>query len=279
MPPGDLHHLLEQAFSEDLGTGGDVTSVALVDEGLDAEGSIVFKSRGRVAGLQVAEAAFRFLDPRVVFEPKTSDGADLKPGSEAASVRGPARAILSAERVALNLLGHLSGVATATRDLVEAVAGTGAKITDTRKTTPGLRVWEKEAVRAGGGVNHRMGLWDAVLIKDNHLALVGSAERAVRTVRRKTGGKARVVVEVADLDELEAVVSARPDVVLLDNMTPAQMTQAVRMVGGRVILEASGGVSPGNVRNVAETGVDVISTGWITHSAPVVDVSLRLSGA
>ena len=270
---------MEQAFSEDLGTGGDVTSTALVDGGRHAVGSLVFKSEGRVAGLGVAEAAFRFLDPRVVFEPKTRDGADLSPGSEAAVVAGPARAILSAERVALNLLGHLSGVATATRHLVEAVAGTGARITDTRKTTPGLRVWEKEAVQVGGGVNHRMGLWDAALIKDNHLAFVGRAEQAVRTVRRKTGRKVKVVVEVADLDHVEAVAAAGPDVILLDNMTPAQMTEAVRRVGGRVTLEASGGVTPANVRRVAETGVDVISTGWITHSAPVVDVSLRLSSA
>ena len=180
--------------------------------------------------------------------------------------------------MALNLLGHLSGIATATRDLVRAVAGTGAVISDTRKTTPGLRAWEKEAVRVGGGVNHRMGLWDAVLIKDNHLCLVGSASSAVRTARRRVGGRAPVVVEVADLHDLEGVVEAGPDVILLDNLTPEQMREAVSAVAGRVRLEASGGVNPANVRQVAGTGVDVISTGWITHSAPVVDVSLRLSG-
>ena len=230
-----------------------------------------------MAGLEVAEAAFRFVDSRVVFEPKTHDGADLSPGSEAAVVRGPARGILAAERVALNLLGHLSGVATATRQLVEAVAGTEANISDTRKTTPGLRAWEKQAVRLGGGVNHRMGLWDAVLIKDNHLSLVEGPAQAVRTARHQTGGKVRVVVEVRDLHELAEVLDARPDVILLDNMTPAQMTEAVRRVAGRVTLEASGGVTLSNVRLVAETGVDIISTGWITHSAPAVDVSLRLS--
>lgn len=232
-----------------------------------------------MAGLGVAGAAFRFLDPRVGFEPRTGDGADLPPGAEAAVVSGPARAILAAERVALNLLGHLSGIATATRDLVRAVEGAGAVISDTRKTTPGLRVWEKEAVRIGGGVNHRMGLWDAVLIKDNHLSLVESPAAAVRIARRRTGGRVPVVVEVSELGDLEEVAEARPDVILLDNMTPALMKRAVRMVGRRVRLEASGGVSPDNVREVAGTGVDVISIGWITHSSPVVDVSLRLSGA
>ena len=231
-----------------------------------------------MAGLRVAEAAFRFSDPRVRFDPRAEDGADLPPGSEAAVVSGAARSVLSAERVALNLLGHLSGVATATRDLVRAVAGTGAAISDTRKTTPGLRVWEKQAVRIGGGVNHRMGLWDAVLIKDNHLCLVGDPAAAVRTARRHTRGRVAVVVEVAELDDLEEVADARPDVILLDNMTPDQMREAVRLVGDRVKLEASGGVSPANVRQVAKTGVDIISTGWITHSAPVVDVSLRLDG-
>lgn len=241
-------------------------------------GWVVFKSGGRVAGLEVAAAAFRFVDPGVVFEPQSGEGSDLAPGSRAAVVRGSARSILAAERVALNLLGHLSGIATATRDLVRAVAGTGARITDTRKTTPGLRVWEKEAVRTGGGVNHRMGLWDAVLIKDNHLSLVGGAAEAVRTARGRIAESTALVVEVADLEELEEVVLAGPDVILLDNMSPAQMGEAVRRVRGRVVLEASGGVSPANVREVAETGVDVISIGWVTHSSPVVDVSLRLSG-
>ncbi len=242
-------------------------------------GSLVFKSEGRVAGLQVAEAAFLFSDPQLRFDAKTVDGADLLPGSEVARVSGLAHSILAAERVALNLLGHLCGIATATRQMVRAVAGAGARISDTRKTTPGLRVWEKEAVRVGGGVNHRMGLWDAVLIKDNHLSLVKSAGQAVRTARRHTRGGATVVVEVANLEQLDEVVESGPDVILLDNMTPNQMREAVRRVGGRVRLEASGGVDMANVRQVAETGVDIISTGWITHSAPVVDVSLRLSGA
>lgn len=269
---------MEQAFSEDLGTVGDLTTNALVDERRMAAGVVVFKSAGRVAGLALAEAAFRFTDPRVRFEPKTGDGADLDEGAEAAVVGGPARSILAAERVALNLLGRMSGIATATRELVRVVAGTGARISDTRKTTPGMRAWEKEAVRVGGGVNHRMGLWDAVLIKDNHLALVGGPAGAVRVARRKTGGTVPVIVEVSALAELDKVLAAGPDVILLDNMTLGQMREAVRLVGGRVTLEASGGVSPANVRLVAETGVDIISTGWVTHSAPVVDVSLRLSG-
>ncbi|MDE0232913.1 MAG: carboxylating nicotinate-nucleotide diphosphorylase [bacterium] len=269
---------MEQAFSEDLGTAGDLTTNALVDERRMATGVVVFKSEGRVAGLSLAEAAFRHLDPRVKFEPRTSDGADLDVGDEAAEVSGPARGILAAERVALNLLGRMSGIATATRQLVRVVAGTGARISDTRKTTPGMRAWEKDAVRVGGGVNHRMGLWDAVLIKDNHLALVGSAAGAVRKAREGTGGGVRVIVEVSALGELDEVVAAGPDVILLDNMTLGQMSEAVRRVGGRVTLEASGGVSPANVRSVAETGVDIISTGWVTHSAPAVDVSLRFSG-
>nr|MDE0502217.1 carboxylating nicotinate-nucleotide diphosphorylase [bacterium] len=270
---------MEQAFSEDLGTAGDLTTNALVDEWRTATGVVVFKSAGRVAGLALAEAAFRFRDRRVRFEPKTSDGADLDEGAEAAVVSGPARSILAAERVALNFLGRMSGIATATRELVRVVAGTGARISDTRKTTPGMRAWEKDAVRVGGGVNHRMGLWDAVLIKDNHLALVGSPAGAVRMARDGTGGEVPVIVEVSALAELDEVAAAGPDVILLDNMTLGQMSEAVRRVGGRVTLEASGGVSPANVRRVAETGVDIISTGWVTHSAPVVDVSLRLSGA
>ncbi|MXW69778.1 MAG: carboxylating nicotinate-nucleotide diphosphorylase [Acidimicrobiia bacterium] len=277
--PGDPRHLLEQAFSEDLGTAGDLTSKALVDERRMATGAVVFKSAGRVAGLVLAGGAFRFLDSRVRFEPKTCDGADLDEGEEAAIVSGPARSILAAERVALNLLGRMSGIATATRQLVRAVEGTGARISDTRKTTPGMRAWEKEAVLMGGGVNHRMGLWDAVLIKDNHLALVGSPAEAVRRARDQTGGQVPVIVEVSAPAELDEAAAAGPDVILLDNMTLAQMSEAVRRVGGRVTLEASGGVSPANVRRVAETGVDIISTGWVTHSAPAVDVSLRLSGA
>ena len=269
---------MEQAFSEDLGTAGDLTSSALVDATRTARGVVVFKSEGRLAGLGLTDAAFRFLDPRVRFEPNAKDGADLESGAEAAVVSGPARSILAAERVALNLLGRMSGIATATRDLVRAVAGTGARISDTRKTTPGMRVWEKDAVRLGGGVNHRMGLWDAVLIKDNHLALVGNPAHAVRVARDETGGVVRVIVEVSAMEDLDEVVAAGPDVVLLDNMTLDQMREAVRRVGDRVALEASGGVSPANVRRVAETGVDIISTGWVTHSAPVVDVSLRLSG-
>lgn len=269
---------MEQAFSEDLGIAGDLTSAALVDESRMATGAVVFKSGGRVAGLALAEAAFRHLDPRVRFQPMTEDGADLPEGGKAAVVTGPARSILAAERVALNLLGRLSGIATATREMVRAVAGAGARISDTRKTTPGMRGWEKEAVRLGGGVNHRMGLWDAVLIKDNHLALVGNPAGAVRKARDETGGQVPVIVEVSSLADLDQVLSAGPDVVLLDNMTLDQMTEAVRRVNGRVTVEASGGVSPANVRQVAETGVDIISTGWVTHSAPVADVSLRLSG-
>jgi nicotinate-nucleotide pyrophosphorylase (carboxylating) len=203
-----------------------------------------------------------------------ADGDIVEAGAVLASVFGPSRAILAGERVALNLLGHLSGVATATRALVDRVEGTNATVVDTRKTTPLWRRLEKMAVEAGGGRNHRMGLYDAVLIKDNHIRSVGSAAEAVRRARAQVGDDMHVEVEIESVDELEAVIAAGADIVMLDNMRPAEMRRAVEIAAGHVLLEASGGMTLAKIREVAETGVDLISVGWITHSAPALDVAL-----
>lgn len=227
-----------------------------------------------MAGLEAALRTFELAGPAVEVEARVEDGAVVEGGTVLAVVRGPARALLSAERTALNLLGHLSGVATATRALVDRVRGTRAAIVDTRKTTPGLRVLEKAAVRAGGGQNHRMGLHDAVLIKDNHVAAVGSVAEAVRRARAHVGPDFRVEVEIESLEDLEGAIEAGADIVMLDNMDPASMREAVRRAAGRCLLEASGGITLETVRAVAETGVDWISVGWVTHSAPGLDVAL-----
>jgi nicotinate-nucleotide pyrophosphorylase (carboxylating) len=218
---------------------------------------------------------FELVDSRVATAALELDGAMVDAGTVVASVSGPARAILAGERVALNLLGHLSGVATATRALVDRIAGTGAQILDTRKTTPLWRALEKRAVVAGGGTNHRMGLYDAVLIKDNHVQAVGSVAEAVRRARAKVGKKKmHVEVEIERLADLDPAIDAGADIVMLDNMSPARMRKAVEIARGRCALEASGGVTLSNVRRIAETGVDFISVGWITHSAPALDVAL-----
>lgn len=227
-----------------------------------------------MAGLAAALRAFTLLDEGVRVERALEDGALVSAGATLAEVHGPARSLLSAERVALNVLGHLSGVATATHALVERVAGTRARIVDTRKTTPGLRALQKAAVRAGGGFNHRMGLYDAVLIKDNHLAAVGSVGEAVRRARAHVGPDFRVEVEIERVEDLEDAIEAGADIVMLDNMPPDEMAEAVRIADGRCLVEASGGITLETVREVAETGVDWISVGWITHSAPSLDVAL-----
>jgi nicotinate-nucleotide pyrophosphorylase (carboxylating) len=214
------------------------------------------------------------VDRRVVTGALLTDGTEVAADTMLASVSGPARAILAAERVALNLLGHLSGIATATREFVALIEGTSAEILDTRKTTPLLRALEKQAVRAGGGRNHRMGLFDAVLIKDNHVEAVGSVGEAVRRARAAVGRDVHVEVVLARLADLEDALAAGADIVMLDNMRPAQMRKAVERAAGRCLLEASGGITRSNVRKVAETGVDFISVGWITHSAPSLDVGL-----
>ena len=269
-----IEPIVRAALAEDLGRAGDVTSLATIDA--DARFAAVFAARkdGRVAGLDCARIAVKLLDPTAVFEVVTPDGADAPPGAVLARVEGAARALLSAERVALNLLQRLCGVATLTRAYVRAVEGTGAVITDTRKTTPGLRALEKYAVRCGGGVSHRFGLDDAILIKDNHIAACGSVGEAVRRARAFAGHLMKVEVEVDGLDQLAEALAGGPDVIMLDNFSLDDLRAAVREVAGRAILEASGGVTLETVRAIAETGVDVISVGALTHSAPALDIGL-----
>ena len=233
---------------------------------------------GCVAGIGVALRVFTLLDDSVEVGALVADGDLVEAGAVLASVSGPARSLLAAERVALNLLGHLCGVATATRALVDEVAGTDASVIDTRKTTPLWRQLEKMAVVAGGGGNHRMGLYDQVLIKDNHIQAVGSPAEAVRRARAHVGDEMKVEVEIERVDDLESVIEAGADVVLLDNMPPAEMRRAVELAAGRCALEASGGITLETIRGVAETGVDFISVGWITHSAPALDVGLDFAG-
>jgi nicotinate-nucleotide pyrophosphorylase (carboxylating) len=263
-----------EALAEDLGEAGDITSVAIVAPSARASGAIAARKPGIVAGLQVAEAAFRTLDENVAFEVLVRDGERVEPGQQIALVAGNARALLTAERVALNFLGHMSGIATLTGAYVEKTSGTRAKIIDTRKTTPGLRALEKLAVRAGGGTNHRFGLFDAILIKDNHIIAAGGIGPALNKAREHAGHMVKVEIEVATLDELREALVHKPDAVLLDNMPVATLKAAVAEVAGRVITEASGGVNLETVRAIAETGIDLISVGSLTHSAPVLDIGL-----
>lgn len=271
--------IVDLALAEDIGTG-DVTTLATISAEATARGAIVAKQAGVLSGIDVAGFVFARVDPRVAFTPKVANGALIEPRDELASIAGPARTVLTAERVALNLLQRLSGVATLTAAYVAAVAGTNARIVDTRKTTPGLRLLEKAAVRHGGGFNHRFGLADGVLIKDNHLAALGASgsdrvTRAVCLARRGAPHTLRIEVEVTTLAEVEEAVAARADVILLDNMDLDAMRRAVELVAGRALLEASGGITLDRVRAVAETGVDLISAGALTHSAPALDLSLE----
>jgi nicotinate-nucleotide pyrophosphorylase (carboxylating) len=265
------------ALKEDLGRAGDITSLATIPEKAKAEAIISARKPGTLAGLALAEAAFAALDPSVSFKALKRDGEKLAAGAVVARVKGPARAVLSAERVALNYLCHLSGIATETARLVSLVAHTDARICCTRKTTPGLRAFEKYAVRCGGGWNHRFGLDDAILIKDNHIAVAGGVAEAIRRARAFAGHLVRIEVEVDSLDQLAEALTAGPDIVLLDNMKPAMLKMAVALAAGRARTEASGGITPDTVAAVAETGVDYISSGWITHSAPALDLGLDIA--
>jgi nicotinate-nucleotide pyrophosphorylase (carboxylating) len=266
--------LVRAALAEDLGRAGDVTSQACVPADARLRAVFVARKAGVIAGLACARLAIAELDPTADFKAVVEDGAQVGAGEKLAWVDANARALLGAERVGLNLLGHLSGVATLTRAYVAAVEGTGASIVDTRKTTPGLRALEKYAVRCGGGVNHRFGLDDAILIKDNHIAACGSVGEAVRRARAAAGHLMKVEVEIDGLGQLEEALKYGPDVVMLDNFALSDLAEAVRRAAGRAVLEASGGVSLETVRAIAQTGVDVISVGALTHSASVLDIGL-----
>jgi nicotinate-nucleotide pyrophosphorylase (carboxylating) len=266
--------LLRRALAEDLGRAGDVTTDAIVPADLAGRASIVAREAGRVAGLEPALHCFRLLDPECRAELRVRDGADAAAGQEIARVSGHARALLTAERTALNLLGRLSGIATATRDVVARLEGLSTRVASTRKTTPGLRALEKYAVCVGGGSSHRYGLDDAVLVKDNHIALAGGIAAAVERVRRGASHLLKLEVEVDTLAQLDEALGLGVDAVLLDNMDLPTLREAVRRARGRALTEASGGILPDTVRAVAETGVDIASIGWLTHSAPALDVTL-----
>lgn len=274
MTPLLYESLLRRALEEDLGRAGDLTTDAIVPPELNAEAHVVARQEGRIAGLPMALRTFSLLDDRCTSEIEIPDGEDAAAGAVLARVQGPARAILTAERTALNLLGRLCGIATTTRNLVRSVGDHPVRVVCTRKTTPTLRALEKYAVRAGGGSNHRFGLDDAVLIKDNHRALAGGVKPAVERARAYAGHLVKIEVEVDTLDELDEALEAGVDAVLLDNMPPATLREAVARCGGRVLTEASGGITPDTVADVAATGVDLISVGWITHSSPALDVAL-----
>jgi nicotinate-nucleotide pyrophosphorylase (carboxylating) len=262
------------ALDEDLGLAGDITTNAIVPPSARAKAVIAARKPGVVSGLALAEAAFRAVGTDTSFIVEIDDGEAVTPGDIIARISGNARALLSAERVALNFMGRMSGIATLTRRYVDAVAGTNAKIVDTRKTTPGLRAFEKYAVRCGGGHNHRVGLFDAVLIKDNHIVAAGSVKAAIASATASAGHMTKIEVEVDTLAQLEIVMREKVDCVLLDNMKSADLAKAVKIVAGRCLTEASGGVSLDTVHDIAATGVDLISVGALTHSAPVLDLGL-----
>ena len=274
MGPSDYDAIVERALGEDLASNGDITTQAVIPEETMARGELVARSPGVVAGLDVAAYVFAVVDPSVVFEAGQSDGDRVDSAASLAAVKGRASSILTAERTALNLLGRMSGVATETARLVDAVEGTGVLIADTRKTMPGLRILDKYAVTMGGGVNHRMGLYDAVMIKDNHIVAAGDIGKAVARARAAVGPDVMVEVEVENLDQLAEVIGTDADRVLLDNMDLATLRQAVTMASDAIVTEASGGVTLETVRAIAQTGVGIISVGWITHSPPQLDIGL-----
>ncbi|MCC6982330.1 MAG: carboxylating nicotinate-nucleotide diphosphorylase [Bauldia sp.] len=265
---------VEAALAEDLGRAGDITSAAIIPPDETARAVIAARRPGVVAGLPLALEAFRQMDSSIAVEVLKPDGSAVAAGDVIARIEGRARPMLGAERVALNFLGHLSGVATATAALVARVSHTKARVTCTRKTTPGLRTFEKYAVRCGGGSSHRYGLDDAILIKDNHIAVAGGIEPAIERARAFAGHLVKIEIEVDTIEQLWEAFNAHADVILLDNMTPTLLRQAVQIVAGQAILEASGNVTLETIAAIAETGVDYISSGWITHSAPTLDLGL-----
>lgn len=274
LPFLQIEDLARAALAEDFGRAGDITTQATIPESARARAVIAAREAGVVAGLEVATAAFRLVDPSIMFRAVTRDGAPIGEGDILARIEGPARGLLSAERVALNFLGRLSGIATLTARHAEKIAHTKAKVCDTRKTTPLLRALEKYAVRCGGGANHRFGLDDAVLIKDNHIAVAGGVVPALRAAKAFAGHMVKIEIEVDTLAQLEAVLAEGADIVLLDNMPPETLRAAVARVGGRMLTEASGGVTLETIAAIAETGVDLVSVGALTHSARTLDLGL-----
>lgn len=269
-----IEPVVRMALAEDLGRAGDVTAAACVPEGARMRAAFVARKPGVLAGIDAVRLAVRALDPDATVDLELRDGDAFEAGATLAEVEAEARAFLSAERTALNLLGRLSGIATLTRAYVDAVAGTRVRIADTRKTTPGLRALEKHAVKCGGGVNHRFGLDDAVLIKDNHVAVCGGVGPALRAAKGAVGHLMKIEIEVDGLDQFDEALAEGADVVMLDNFALDDLREAVRRAAGRVVLEASGGVTLQTVRAIAETSVDVISVGALTHSAPNLDIGL-----
>lgn len=274
LPLSQYDDIVRLALAEDIGAAGDITSLATIPADRLASARMIVKTPGVICGLDVAATVFMAVDPLLNVTLLAADGDSVVAGQGVLDVTGPARSILTAERVALNFVQQLSGVASQTRRLVDIVAGTNAQIIDTRKTTPGMRALEKYAVRCGGGGNHRMGLYDQILIKDNHIAVAGGVTAALAAVQ---GRAERTEIEVDTIDQLREALDAGARFVLLDNMPPAQLAQAVAINAGRAVLEASGGITPSTVRAVAETGVDLISVGWITHSAPALDIGLDIT--
>lgn len=272
-----IDKVVRAALEEDLGRAGDITSWACIPEGTQARAVLAPRKPGTISGLSVAEAVFKITDPSLTFEYLARDGDEITvPRTPVARITGDARAILTAERTALNFICHMSGIATATAKLVALTKHTKAKVICTRKTLPNLRAFEKYAVRCGGGMNHRFGLDDAVLIKDNHIAVCGGIKPALRAAKASAGHLVKIEIEVDGLDQLKEVIEEGADVVLLDNMTPAQMAEGVKMIAGRMKTEASGGISPETAKVIAETGVDMLSSGGITHSAPILDLGLDI---
>ena len=286
LPPEAFHQLVERALAEDLDTAdikpeADLTSWWIVAQDTQSRGQILTRQEGIIAGLEIARAVFQRLDSAIVFTPRLADGSPVSAADILVDLQGPARALLTGERTALNFLQHLSGIATLTGAFVKAIAGTTARITDTRKTAPGLRQLEKYAVRLGGGVNHRLGLYDAVLIKENHAAPVGGPGAAVKRARQAATDHRQehipIFVETRDLDEVRGALPAQPDRIMLDNMDTASLRDAVQLIrrnAPQIEIEATGGITLENVRNIALTGVDLISIGALTHSAPALDLSL-----
>ena len=272
----DTTEIIRRALAEDVGTG-DVTTLFTVSPDAQAVANVVAKSAGVIAGLPLVERVFDMIDPSLMMEYIVEDGEHVRPGQTIFNIMGPAQSILIGERVALNFLQRLSGIATKTARFVELAAGTRARIVDTRKTTPGLRVLEKYAVRVGGGHNHRFGLYDAVLIKDNHIAASGGITQAVQSAFAQAPHTMTVTVECDTLAQVQEAVDAGADIVLLDNMSVEQMEQAIEIVAGQAATEASGGVTEETVAAIAQTGVDIISIGALTHSAPSLDISLDLT--